>query len=56
MSLEPILKKLHVTIPSELFNIIYKEKDMENIDNIVANLLYSYYGIDSNGIDRKISR
>jgi len=41
-------QKLHVVIPSELFDAIYKHRDMDNIDNIVTNLLYEYYGVELN--------
>lgn len=44
-----VLKRLHVVIPMEVFNEIYRNKDMDGIDNLVTNLLCKHYGIDLNG-------
>ncbi len=51
--MEEVVKRLHVTIPVGLFNVIYKNKDMNRIDSIIANLLSDYYGVDLNGNKRR---
>lgn len=47
--METILKRLHITVPIEVFDEIYKKKDMDNIDNIVSMLLCDYYRIELTG-------
>ena len=48
-----ILKKLHLTIPVVIFDAIYNNDDMEEIDDIVTGLLARYYGVDLNGKQEK---
>lgn len=38
-------RKLHVTIPTELWGIIFAKQDMAQIDEIVTELLCKYYGV-----------
>jgi hypothetical protein len=47
--MQTILKRLHVVIPIEVFDEIYRRKDMDSIDNIVTALLCKHYGIELNG-------
>ena len=43
-----VLKRLHVVIPMEVFNEIYRHKDMDGIDNLITNLLCQHYNIELN--------
>lgn len=47
--MEDLVKRLHITIPVDVFNAIYRHKDLDCIDNIVSNLLADYYGVELNG-------
>lgn len=51
--MEQLVKRLHITIPTGLFDVIYRHKDMDNIDNIIINLLCEHYGVDLNGRNKR---
>jgi hypothetical protein len=51
--MKQFMKRLHILVPTEIMDAIYRNKDMDNIDNIVINLLSEYYGVDLNGIHNR---
>ncbi len=41
-------RKLHITIPTELWGIVFAKRDMNRIDELVTELLCKHYGVDLN--------